>query len=230
MRILFKWPTIKRPKLFITNLKEYINKLSFDDDLEYEFLVSINSDDISMTNSEMLSEIINLGRQYTPQIHITIDIAKYTSKIDAINGGMANKKFDIFVMCADDILAKVPGFDRVIADDMMEHFGLVRPGALWYDDGRQDRIITVSVFNYALYRLFGYVYYPEYKSLYCDDEFTEVVLENNIVKKINTKLFCHAHTDITGKDHVYIESIKNSEHDRDLYLNRKLVRCKKETV
>lgn len=228
MKILFKWPTIGRPKLFLTNLEEYIKKLSFDDEIEYEFVISINSDDPLMRNSEMLTDIMNIGKKHSPQLRVVVDIARYKSKIDAINGGMLNKKFDIFVMCADDILAKTKGFDKIIMDDMMEHFGLVRPGALWYNDGRQDRIITVSVFNYAMYRLFGYVYYPEYKSLYCDDEFTEVVLENNLVKKINTKLFHHAHTDITGKDHVYIESIKNAEHDRALYLERKDARLNKE--
>ncbi|MGA1306623.1 MAG: hypothetical protein ACO30M_01840 [Candidatus Kapaibacteriota bacterium] len=35
-------------------------------------------------------------------------------------------------------------------------------------------MMTLTVMGFPLYRKFGYIYNPEYKSLYCDNEQTEV--------------------------------------------------------
>jgi hypothetical protein len=47
-------------------------------------------------------------------------------------------------------------------------------GILWFNDGFQgDKLNTLSIYGRAMYNELGYIYHPDYKSLFCDTELTD---------------------------------------------------------
>jgi hypothetical protein len=67
-------------------------------------------------------------------------------------------------------------------------------GALHYSDGYQkNKLITLSILGRKLYDYFGYIYHPDYKSLYCDNEFTQEVYRLDKVKYIDHVIIKHEH-------------------------------------
>ncbi len=97
------------------------------------------------------------------------------SKIEAVNFGIHSRCFDIILNAADDMWPLVAGYDDVIARAMAEYFPAL-DGALNFWDGspRRERLATLSIMGKRLYDFFGYLYNPEYVSLYADNEYMEV--------------------------------------------------------
>ncbi len=173
MKFLFKYPTFRRPEWFQQTLNIYYSMLS--NKHEYEFLITLNEDDETMNNKKMRKFMDS----YT---HLKYKYGKHESKIAAINADMENKDFDILFLISDDMIPVAPGFDDVIAQAIEEHFPNL-DGALHYNDDccGKDRTITLSIMGKKLYDYFGYIYHPDYKSFFCDNEFT---LEVRRMKKV----------------------------------------------
>ena len=91
-------------------------------------------------------------------------------------GDATDIPWDILVLVSDDMVPIVDSFDNVIVDLMSKHFPDT-DGALHFNDGLfgQDRTITLSIMGRKMYERFGYIYHPDYKSFYCDNEFTDEV-------------------------------------------------------
>lgn len=209
--LLFKYATRGRPEWFKQTLCGYLDNLSGRHNAE--FRISIDEDDLSMNNPDMLKWIADKGAS------VYVGPAGRT-KIQAINADMEGADFDILVCVSDDMEVKEKGFDDIIVQDMQRfHDG---PGALHYNDGKhgKDMLITLSVMNKALYDRFGYIYCPAYESVWCDNEFTDiakmmdcywysprVIIEHNWMKH--------------GSDEVYRKNAPQFCRDKEVYLNRK---------
>jgi len=156
-----------RPEQFKNVLDKYYFMLS--GRYEYRFLMTLNQDDITMNNTDMKAFM-----DACPDL--VYKFGNHTSKIEACNADMEAEDFDILFLISDDMIPIVPGFDQVIAKTMLEHFPDM-DGALHYDDGcwGRDRTITLSIMGKKLYDYFGYIYHPDYKSFFCDNEFTDEV-------------------------------------------------------
>ena len=61
-------------------------------------------------------------------------------------------------------------------------------------------IFTFSILGKALYDYFGYIYHPDYKSLYSDDEFTQEVTRLNKVQYIPKIIIGHEHWSLEGSE------------------------------
>ena len=207
MKILFKYPTIKRPEWFLETLEKYYTTLS--EENSYEFVISMNEDDETMNNQRMkarLDSYCNLRYFYGP----------HKSKIEAVNADIDKAlDFDILFIVSDDMIPTVPGFDVIIAEDMKNHFPKL-DGALHYNDGccGLDKCITLSIMGRELYRHFGYVYHPDYLSLFCDEEFTNVVYFPRVIVK-------HEWKGGNGADEVYKKSSKLWRVDQATFKRRK---------
>jgi hypothetical protein len=94
------------------------------------------------------------------------------TKIENINYGVKDRRFDILINASDDMWPLVAGYDDIIAQAMQRYFAALE-GALHFWDGHSS-IYTLSIMGFWLYRHFGYIYHPAYASLYCDNEFQEV--------------------------------------------------------
>ena len=158
MKILVKFPTRERPDQFVTTIAEYIkNSESY-----IEYIISIDEDD---------KEMLKLSREFNMQ-HIakmTYKIGKRVSKIEACNRDI-DGDWDILVLASDDMRCMVQGWDTIIKEKM----GNDLDQCLWFNDGHQTRICTMSIMGRKRYDKYGYIYHPSYVSLFCDNEFTEV--------------------------------------------------------
>ena len=212
MKILFKYATRSRPAWFKKTLEGYLNNLSGRH--EHEFRITIDHDDAAMNNPEMLAYMAG------KRLKVYVGPAG-RSKIDVINADMDGAEFDILVVVSDDMEVKEKGFDDIIAQDMQRQFpsGF---GALHYNDGKhgRDNLITLSIMNKALYDHLGYIYYPNYRSTWCDNEFTDVT------KMLNCYWYCprviieHAWMK-QGGDETYKKNSGDYHNDKVIYETRK---------
>lgn len=189
MKILVQFPTLNRKKKFLECLKLY-EDLSGDTN-EIFFNINCDADDATMNNQQTKTDIDNTIKKNSYRINFL----KNSNKISAIND-MINVDFDVVICASDDMIPLVQGWDKKISDSMEKFFPDL-DGALHFNDGYQaEKLITLSILGKKLYDHFGYIYHPDYKSLYCDNEFTEVVYSMNKVKYIDEIIIKHEHYSI----------------------------------
>ena len=215
MKFLFKYPTMGRPDWFKQTLATYQQFLSKEH--EYQFLISLNEDDRSMNNSEMI-EFMCL------QPDLQFKFGAHKSKIEAVNADMKDQDFDILFLISDDMVPIVEGFDLIIAHQMETHFPDL-DGALHFHDGLfgKENTITLSILGKKLYDYFGYIYHPRYKSFYCDNEFTDVVRKLNKVVYSSQVIVKHEWTGGPQGDAVYKQNSKLGAGDENIYSQRKSI-------
>lgn len=215
--ILIKFPSRQRPEIFRTALSKYINMSENKENIFYLF--SLDSDDQTLNN---YIQIIN---EYLPKKNFKIDIGTSTSKIHAVNRGLnefINEnifKIDIILLASDDMWPCVTGYDNIIRQNA------VNDSYLWFYDGHQDRINTLSIMDIEYYKRFNYIYQTDYKSFFCDNEQTEVALNLNKCIKINKCIIRHEHpmcanTQIKNDD-LYKKNNIYWDHDKELYNTRR---------
>lgn len=165
MKILFKYPTRQRPDMFKKVLDKYYSMLSGLH--EYEFVISLDIDDMSMSDPEMLAYM-------NSKPNLSYYHGNNQNKVQAINADLQGKVFDILFLISDDMDPIISGFDDIIAQDMIRHFPKL-DGVLHYNDGRVGkRLNTLSIMGRLIYEQWGYIYHPDYVSLWCDNEFQSV--------------------------------------------------------
>lgn len=97
------------------------------------------------------------------------------NKIEACNANMneIDWEWDVVVLVSDDMIPQIRGYDDVIRNHMLAKYP-DRNGILWFNDGFQgDKLNTLCVYGRAFYEEQGYMYHPDYKSLFCDTELTD---------------------------------------------------------
>ena len=210
--ILFNFATRSRPAKFIDAIASINeNIVTYD----YHILVKIDDDDESMKCFEPVQNIEFVG-------------GNSVNKIDAINRNIPDD-WDILINMSDDMRFLVYGFDQQIISD----FGNDLDQLIHYPDGHvNERLITMSIMGKAYYDRFGYVYHPDYTSLWCDNEQHDVALELGKYKYVDKQLFVHDHPAWTGKapDQLLIETQKYYRQDEQTYKKRKAVGFPKHTI
>lgn len=161
MNVLVKYPSRARPQLFYRTLGLY------QQDPIARVLVSIDRDDATMNNVEMLAW---LCRQ--PRVETRIGDSR--SKVEAINDGVAEAEWELLILASDDMTPQRTDYAQRIAA-LFEEFFPDGDGVLHLNDGRAGRDLnTLCILDRAYFDRFGYVYNPAYVSLHCDNEFQEV--------------------------------------------------------
>lgn len=199
MKFLFKYPSRSRPDKFKSVMSKYQEYLSGNH--EYEFIVSLDNNDLSMNNQEIKDYL----KQYN-NVHYYYGDNK--TKIEAINVDMdkAKSDWDILFLISDDMIPKVKNFDQIIAENMTTFFP-DKDALLHYNDGRVGkRIVTLTVMGRKMYKDWGYIYHPDYISLWCDNEQTDV----------SRKMGKYKYFDIVLVEHVWHGSRNDKKRD-DLY-------------
>lgn len=171
MRILLKCPTRSRPQKVIQTLGSYMKLANNTKDIGVA--VSCDEDDVSMTRNLVQEEI---KRTLLPSSWCRIFFSPNKSKIEACNANIneINWDWDIIVLVSDDMIPQLKGWDDVIRTYMISRFPDTN-GILWFNDGHQgDRLNTLCVYGRAMYESLGYIYHPDYKSLFCDTELTDL--------------------------------------------------------
>lgn len=215
-KILVKYPSRQRPTQFLRTLKGYISKAN--DNRRIEYLISIDEDDESMSNEILDAAFLN-------DAFITIHKGNGVSKIEACNRDIlrASPDWDVLLLVSDDMECIAQGWDDRIISDMERNFP-DSDGCLWYHDGAQQTICTLSCIGRNYYDRFGYIYHPSYKSFFCDNEFTEIAMSDNKMKLIPRMIIKHQHPSWDGNmkdDDLYQKNNKFWAEDEANYHKRK---------
>jgi len=210
LHIAFKFTTRSRPDLFHRGMKSIIDNVS--DKENYSILVTCDADDVTMKDE---------FNHYT-QKNIQFVYGYSKSKIDAINRDLEllNPEFDILVNMSDDMVFIQQGFDEVIRKD----FKLTTDLCLHFPDGFRNDIITMAILGKEYFERFNYIYEPDYKSLWCDNEMTDVAKMLNRYKFNPDVIFHHVHPNNTKDaklDQQYIKTEAFYREDEAVYKRRK---------
>ena len=171
MRILLKCPTRSRPQKILSTLRSYI-KLANRPQL-LGVAISCDTNDSTMTRNLVQEE---LHKTLAPTAWHGIFFSPNTNKIEACNANMSEIgwEWDIVVLVSDDMIPQIQGYDDAIRNHMIARFPDTN-GILWFNDGTQsDKLNTLCIYGRAMYNHLGFIYRPEYKSLFCDTELTDL--------------------------------------------------------
>ena len=169
-RLVIKFPTRNRPEKFKTVFTRYLTFLSGRHDTQ--FVITMDTDDPTMNNDEMRQWLDTRAKN----AHITYHYGESKTKIEACNADLEGVDGDVLMLASDDMVPVQMGYDDIV----FGCFGQAFPdydGAIKFWDGlrpKEDMLMTLMVMGFPLYRKFGYIYHPSYKSLYCDNEQTQV--------------------------------------------------------
>ena len=167
MRILLKCPTRSRPQKIIDTISSYIRLANHPNQIGVA--ISCDNDDASMKDTTELQRVLNRCAWHR------IYYGDNRNKIGACNANMSeiDWEWDIVVLVSDDMIPTIRGYDDIIRNHMRARFP-DRNGILWFNDGFQgDKLNTLCIYGRAFYEWQGFIYCPEYKSLFCDTELTD---------------------------------------------------------
>jgi hypothetical protein len=191
-------PSRSRPLKSFDTLTQWVNKA----DNEVEVIVSLDDDDPKrMEYNRPVTEgrfIVNNNR----------------SAVDAINRAAEVCTGDILIVVSDDT-GCFQGWDTALLKVVEGR----KDWILKCQDGIQPWIITMPVMDRTYYNRFGYVYYPEFRHLFCDTFMTCVadLLGRKIVSDL---MFPHLHysTGKTSKDAINDRADKTWNQGLDLMI------------
>ena len=169
-RLVIKFPTRNRPEKFKSVFTRYMTFLSGRHDVR--FVVSMDADDATMNNDAMREWFET--RKRNADIKYCYGYSK--TKIQACNADMEGEYGDVLMLASDDMNPQQMSYDEVVFKCFEQAFPDFS-GAIKFWDGlrpKEDPLMTLTVMGFPLYKQFGYIYNPEYKSVYCDNEQTEV--------------------------------------------------------
>lgn len=213
MRILLKCPTRGRREKFLSTIRKWVEFA--DQPSLLGILVSADVDDVSM------KEMTEAHLPDVPWKKVCFSGNK--TKIEACNANMESVDWpwDIVVLVSDDMIPQVKGYDTQIRAAMpsLDH-------VVWIYDGHQNaNLNTLNIFGRVRYQQWGYLYHPEYKSLFCDNEVTDWCRANQskctIIPHV---LIRHIHplTSNVQSDALYDRNQKYLNEDMKTYERRKM--------
>ena len=215
MKLLIKFPTRNRKNKFFKVLRQYQN-LCEDLDNTY-FLITLDNDDESMNSSDV-EDIFNTFK------NVKVIYGTSNSKIHAVNRDIELvNDWDIVLLASDDMTPKVKGYDNIIRNKMKEFYSDT-DGILWFNDGHMgNKLNTLCILGKKYYDRFGYIYHPEYKSVWSDNEF---MLVGNLLGKqtyFEQVIIEHEHPDwgYGSRDEIHQNNSKNENQDKLLFTKRK---------
>lgn len=220
--LLLKYPTRGRPEVFKNTFSLYRDKLSGKH--PYCFIVSMDVDDPEMNNQ-------NITEWLDQQKNVIYCYGNNRSKVQAINANMECVNFDysVLLLVSDDMIPEVHGYDDVIVTKMQEHFPNL-DGCLHFNDGRAAATLnTLSIMGKKMYENFGYIYHPDYCSLWCDNEFHLTTQMNSKSVYIDQVIIRHSWTDVTGQDRLHQKNESFYEADKQVFLARQAANFPKDS-
>lgn len=174
MKILVKIPSRSRPHQCMERVM-LMKSLQLTNSVKY--IVSLDRDDNRLTDYKIPGTKLITGDSKT--------------KVEAYNRDIPKKGWDIMIVSSDDMRCVKPGWDVIIQAAMKRNFPDTG-GVLWFNDGHVgNKLNTLPIIGRKRYEHFGYVYHPDYTSLWCDNEFMEVNADKQIYNDLI--LFDHAH-------------------------------------
>ena len=214
MKILYKFPVRDRKDKMFQVMDIYLAHIT--DLANSQFLITCDNDDPILNTQEVRDQVSKLP-------NTSIEFYDNKNKIAAVNEGIKEKEFDILFLMSDDMIPLVKGFDNILRDLMKRNFPDI-DGVVWTNDGHQaHRLNTLCILGRKYYDRFGYIYHPDYISLYADVEFmmVHVMLKKYIYT--DQVLVEHQHHSFgkCKRDALYNRNETFESADKAMYLERK---------
>lgn len=227
MKILFIYPTRSRRYNFLRGIDSIKKNLSNHKDCHV--LITVDDDDEKMHPLPVLD-----GLNYS---YVT---GKSESKVHAINRGLDQvpenfKDWSVLICMSDDMTFIERGFDSTIKESFKKYSQPFDLGGevvyrwdmnqfIHFPDGNRSDLCTMSIIGRDYYERDGYIYNPEYKSLFCDDEAQQVAKIRGCYKYVDKQIFKHLHPAyglaIFDEQYQKTEAIGNTV-DRETFIRRK---------
>ena len=192
-----------RPSMAYTTFLNWMNNAIRPEEIEY--IISIDNDD------PFLNEYRNL---FSGAVIIYNHGFRKTA-VKAINKAAKFSSGNIIVVVSDDFVS-YPGWDT----DIILVTGGKSKFLLKTFDGIQDWLVTLPIMDRDYYNLFGYIYYPGYRHMFCDTELTCVA------ELLNCKIDCdllfkHVHFSFHGnEDSTTLKANKTWQQGEELFSKR----------
>jgi hypothetical protein len=208
-KITYNFASRSRPEKFLAAL-ENIREMSASDN--YEVIAKLDSDDY-----DTISHLLKNKKNYP---EVTVYFGKSESKVHAINRDLEAVTGQIICNHSDDMFFTVKGFDDIIRREMEPDTYLHFP-----DGYTNERLCTYSIMHVDYYKRFNYIYNPNYKSLWCDNESMEVAKILGRYKYVDEKILEHRHPawGHGEKDAQYRKTEKFNILDKATYMRRKKI-------
>lgn len=228
MKILYKYTTRSRRGNFLRGIDSIVNNTI--DKGNYHILISVEQ--------EMYDTYMHPLPQLDCPHTYKINSKEPTTKVDAINRDLNEFleyfEADIIVNMSDDVVFIESGFDNIIRKEFISSTIAVDNNnnlyananldqCLHFPDGNRKDLLTVSILGREYYNRDKYIYHPDYKSLYCDNEAMEVAKIRGCYKFVDRVIFNHLHP-AYGKavfDRQYAITESYSNLDCQTYIKRK---------
>lgn len=209
--ILLKYPSRERPDLFKQRANEWLGMSSGNN--EIKMVVTADEDDVTMNNKDIKDFCNNMG--------IVINFHSDNTKISACNKDIPSEGWDYLLLISDDMECIRQNWDNIVC----ELFRNEDTETIWFDDGLNHSLCTFSVMKKQFYDRFGYVYNPEYKSVFCDNEFTSVSIRLGVMVKSGVSIVRHNWVGLSRKDalHQRNETGMHYKVDRDTFERRRSI-------
>jgi len=215
MKVLLKYPSRERPDKFKENIERWETYLS--DSNEFHWLFSVDNDDPTL---DQYQEIIRNTTKNPYHFHINAPTGKIGACNANVNEVLKTQKYDMIWLVSDDMSPEINNFDKIIEDEMTRHYPDF-DGAVHINDGLQGiRLCTFSCMGVKYYHRFNYLYHPDYKSCFCDDEFTQIAWAQRRMIWIPEVLVRHEWVGLTTKDELHQKNHKIMHEDQPIYQKR----------
>lgn len=197
MKLTYSFPSRNRPVKFFAAL-DNIRSMSASDN--YEVIAKLDIDD------KLFTDRFKQRLEQYPEV--IVKWGKSRNKVHAVNRDLEGMTGEILLCHSDDMVFIKNGFDEFVRGQYsLYNFD----GLLHLPDGfANERVCTYSIMHVNYYKRFGYIYHPDYISLWCDNEQTEVAKALRKYKYINEQWFQHEHP-VLGhvfKDEMYMKDGK----------------------
>jgi len=172
-KLLVKFPSRNRPDKFKNILDDYTSKVSGKH--EVRFVISMDSDDPTMNNDEIKNY---LEGKKDEGVDLVYHYGESKTKVEACNANMDGETFDVLLLISDDMALNSDNYDEIIFRDFDNTFPEYDGGIKYHDGlrGGGDLLMTLPCIGHKFYESCGYIYHPDYSSVYCDNDMTQHLL------------------------------------------------------
>ena len=209
--------TARLPMGWVDSWREWSNKMSPNSPHEVEYILCVHANDYGKLPFEFLKE------QEESPTGIKITVIGRTGKVCANASWNAAAKVstgDLLILNADDLFP-CHYWDLELANacplptdqPFVLHIGTGSP--------RDHELISHPIMSRALYSQLGYIFYPEYESMFGDDDLTELAVKLNVVCNARHIQFRHDNPLFTGGEQD--EVFKYTNRDEAYESGRKIL-------
>lgn len=186
-------PTRNRVSLFEATLNNWMQKCSNPKALEY--IVSIDESETVINYFGYKHVIQKANEKFGSSISLLI--SPNTCCVQAVNSGAEAAKGDLIIVNSDDFDCPDKWDEILVTEGFLSNH---KPQVFLIDDGLSKDIVSLPILNRLAYTELGYVYYPEFISMFADNDLYENAKQKGWLENRRDIRFQHVHYTFTKQE------------------------------